>query len=65
MDAPLLRRGRQVLGGLDVQLNQKRPLPLSKRKARSRDAATELDGIYWRAAVAGRMLRRVTQFRNR
>jgi hypothetical protein len=50
---------------LEIQLLQKRPLPLNKRKARSRDAATELDGIYWRAAVAGRKLRRVTQSRDR
>ena len=60
---PPLRRGRQALGGVEVQL-QKRPLPLSKRKARNRDA-TQLDGIYWRASVSGRKLRRVTQLRDR
>ena len=57
---PSLQRGRQALGDLGPQLLKKRPLPLSKRQAHSGDAATALDGIYWRAAIAGRKLRRVT-----
>ena len=60
VDTAMMRTGCSMLRQPEAPLLRDRQRPLEKREAQVQLTATELDGVYWRAA-AGTRLRRMSQ----